>query len=284
MTTTKSRFDPAAHLTKQGWKGKGTALKHGHITRPIAVVQKKSLSGIGKDRDEAAPFWDQIFASTAATLFTTPTESASPTPSGSPGPSAWATLSHLDAGRPQPTPKVRQRVELRVQINQESARRGLYSRFVRGVELKQEEPKWEQEVPGLESQVIDAGPSQYAELEGKNSERGKESKEEKRARKEERARRKAEREERRQRKAANTIAETESKQDTAKSPADNLDTEVQPSKDKSTLQGKVAKATHDDIEGGSEKVKRKRRKDEESGLDTKKKKKKGREGDKMSNR
>ena len=73
-----TKFDPAAHLTKQGWKGKGTgmldltqyslrsqlihvipALKHGHATRPLPVVQKKTLSGIGKDRDEAVPFWDQ---------------------------------------------------------------------------------------------------------------------------------------------------------------------------------------------------------------------------------
>lgn len=35
------------------------ALKNGHATRPLAVVQKKTLSGIGKDRDEAVPFWDQ---------------------------------------------------------------------------------------------------------------------------------------------------------------------------------------------------------------------------------
>lgn len=62
-------FDPADHLAKQGWKGKGTgedvavvlipALRDGHAKRPIAVVQKKTLSGIGKDRDEAIPFWDQ---------------------------------------------------------------------------------------------------------------------------------------------------------------------------------------------------------------------------------
>lgn len=35
------------------------ALKQGHMTRPIAVVQKKTLSGVGKDRDEAVPFWDK---------------------------------------------------------------------------------------------------------------------------------------------------------------------------------------------------------------------------------
>lgn len=70
----KAKFDPEAHLHKQGWKGKGTgelsfhdfadladdaALKAGHATRPLAVVRKKNLGGIGKDRDEAVPFWDK---------------------------------------------------------------------------------------------------------------------------------------------------------------------------------------------------------------------------------
>lgn len=73
-------MDTAEYLTSQGWKGKGTgkwsfsgfgcptssspvtpwpALKHGHVTRPLAVVQKKTLGGVGKDRDEAVPFWDK---------------------------------------------------------------------------------------------------------------------------------------------------------------------------------------------------------------------------------
>jgi hypothetical protein len=78
-------FDPNQHLLSQGWQGKGTgesslevcssrefgsvshrrlvdllpALKDGHATRPIAVVQKKTLAGVGKDRDESTPFWDQ---------------------------------------------------------------------------------------------------------------------------------------------------------------------------------------------------------------------------------
>jgi nucleolar protein TMA23 len=79
VDTKNKRFDPAAHLTKQGWKGKGTgqccypqlwltslgiqltrlALKDGHATRHIATVKKNTLSGIGKDRDQAIPFWDQ---------------------------------------------------------------------------------------------------------------------------------------------------------------------------------------------------------------------------------
>lgn len=52
-------IDGHAYLVKQGWGGKGTGLRHGAIARPVTVTQKKTLSGVGKDRDEAFPFWDQ---------------------------------------------------------------------------------------------------------------------------------------------------------------------------------------------------------------------------------
>jgi hypothetical protein len=45
-----------------------SALKQGHATRPLAVVQKKNLSGIGKDRDEAVPFWDQYVHSSLSLI------------------------------------------------------------------------------------------------------------------------------------------------------------------------------------------------------------------------
>jgi hypothetical protein len=52
-------LDGHGYLVSQGWKGKGTALREGAISRPIAIAQKKTLGGVGKDRDEAFPFWDQ---------------------------------------------------------------------------------------------------------------------------------------------------------------------------------------------------------------------------------
>lgn len=52
-------LDVAGHLSSFGWQGHGTALRDGAITRPLLVAQKKSLAGLGKDRDEAFPFWDQ---------------------------------------------------------------------------------------------------------------------------------------------------------------------------------------------------------------------------------
>ncbi|KIY45591.1 hypothetical protein FISHEDRAFT_76440 [Fistulina hepatica ATCC 64428] len=53
-------LDSHSFLVAQGWAGKGVGLRHGAISRPIPISQKKSLSGVGKDRDEAFPFWDQL--------------------------------------------------------------------------------------------------------------------------------------------------------------------------------------------------------------------------------
>ncbi|KAK7681574.1 hypothetical protein QCA50_015307 [Cerrena zonata] len=58
-------LDGHAYLVSQGWAGKGSGLRHGAIAKPIAVTQKKTLSGIGKDRDEAFPFWDHVFSAAA---------------------------------------------------------------------------------------------------------------------------------------------------------------------------------------------------------------------------
>ena len=59
-TFSKMPLDGHAHLVSQGWAGKGSGLRQGAINRPVVVAQKKTLSGIGKDRDEAFPFWDQL--------------------------------------------------------------------------------------------------------------------------------------------------------------------------------------------------------------------------------
>ncbi|KIJ64550.1 hypothetical protein HYDPIDRAFT_28490 [Hydnomerulius pinastri MD-312] len=40
--------------------GKGTGLRKGAIDKPLAIPPKKTLAGLGKDRDEAFPFWDQL--------------------------------------------------------------------------------------------------------------------------------------------------------------------------------------------------------------------------------
>lgn len=52
-------LDGHAFLVNQGWEGAGNGLRNGSISRPIIIPQKRTLAGIGKDRDEAFPFWDQ---------------------------------------------------------------------------------------------------------------------------------------------------------------------------------------------------------------------------------
>lgn len=52
-------LDGHSYLVAQGWSGKGNGLRKGAISKPITVNQKKTLAGLGKDRDEAFPFWDQ---------------------------------------------------------------------------------------------------------------------------------------------------------------------------------------------------------------------------------
>lgn len=54
-------LDSHEYLTKQGWKGKGTALRSGGIAKPLNVTQKRTLAGLGKDRDEAFPFWEHVY-------------------------------------------------------------------------------------------------------------------------------------------------------------------------------------------------------------------------------
>lgn len=52
-----------AYLTSYGWTGSGTGLRNGAIDKPLTIPPKKNLSGLGKDRDEAFPFWDQSVCS-----------------------------------------------------------------------------------------------------------------------------------------------------------------------------------------------------------------------------
>ena len=61
-------LDGHEYLTKRGWAGKGTALRSGGISRPITVKQKTTLSGLGKDRDEAFPFWEHVFEASINTI------------------------------------------------------------------------------------------------------------------------------------------------------------------------------------------------------------------------
>ena len=64
-------LDGHSYLVSQGWEGSGNGLRQGSISRPLAIPQKRNLAGLGKDRDEAFPFWDQLSVSTAFYLLKT---------------------------------------------------------------------------------------------------------------------------------------------------------------------------------------------------------------------
>ncbi|KAF8158359.1 hypothetical protein B0H34DRAFT_797760 [Crassisporium funariophilum] len=61
-------LDGHSYLVAQGWSGVGTGLRQGAISRPLAIPQKKTLAGLGKDRDEAFPFWDHLFSAAAKSI------------------------------------------------------------------------------------------------------------------------------------------------------------------------------------------------------------------------
>lgn len=52
-------LDGHSYLVNRGWRGVGKGLREDAISKPVVIPQKKTLAGLGKDRDEAFPFWDQ---------------------------------------------------------------------------------------------------------------------------------------------------------------------------------------------------------------------------------
>ncbi|KAL4251810.1 hypothetical protein ABKN59_004631 [Abortiporus biennis] len=150
-------IDGHAYLVSQGWQGKGSGLRHGAISRPIAVTQKKTLAGIGKDRDEAFPFWDHVFSAAAdkiklklANSDDEDSDNTDEPPStdlrrtqtgiisnrrpiqGTPAISGTSTPSDPSSSSGASTP----RLSLLAAAKQEAARRTLYSMFYRGPIMK----------------------------------------------------------------------------------------------------------------------------------------------------
>ncbi|KZP33468.1 hypothetical protein FIBSPDRAFT_847394 [Athelia psychrophila] len=137
-------LDGHSYLVAQGWSGKGTGLRQGAISRPLAIPQKKTLSGLGKDRDEAFPFWDHLYTAAASTI---KIKVDSDDEDGSGDSSLPAGLKRTSTGilsnrRPatgcmpdsgSTTPEVETpRFSLLSNAKREAAKRGLYSRFFKG--------------------------------------------------------------------------------------------------------------------------------------------------------
>ncbi|KAH9841423.1 uncharacterized protein C8Q71DRAFT_328828 [Rhodofomes roseus] len=164
-------IDGHAYLVNQGWGGKGTGLRQGAISRPVAVTQKKSLAGVGKDRDEAFPFWDHVFEAAAMSIqvkiqnddddsdsedTSTPTFELQRTKTGiisnrrpktgMPALPGTATPDSQASGSGSVTP----RLSVMAAAKQEAAKRILYANFFRGPVLGPNEPL---EVAQSESQT-----------------------------------------------------------------------------------------------------------------------------------
>ncbi|KEI37021.1 uncharacterized protein L969DRAFT_90082 [Mixia osmundae IAM 14324] len=140
-------FSPAGYLQAQGWQGAGQGLQAGSRAKPITLIKKKDQSGLGKDRDEAYPWWDDVFANVAKKIPSKPAVSAgavSPqsnarrhtTVTGliSPLPAPATSHSGLStAGTSIPSASVQ--LDVIAQAKRAGAKAHLYSRFSRGATL-----------------------------------------------------------------------------------------------------------------------------------------------------
>ncbi|KAH7340663.1 hypothetical protein B0J17DRAFT_652357 [Rhizoctonia solani] len=145
-------LDGQTHLVKQGWKGAGHPLKTGGRSRPVVIAQKKTLGGIGKDRDESFAFWDHLYDVAAKTIKLKLPEDESPTDNDkeiqTPTTQLHRTRTGILSNRrptalltpsssksPTPPPSSASIISL---AKKEAARRTLYSRFLRGPVITQE--------------------------------------------------------------------------------------------------------------------------------------------------
>ncbi|GJE88279.1 hypothetical protein PsYK624_043620 [Phanerochaete sordida] len=171
-------LDGHDYLVRQGWEGKGSGLRHGAISRPVIVAQKKNMGGIGKDRDEAFPFWDHVFNAAASAIKvkcydsdSEDTESSTPAvafqktktgiisnrrpTSGTPALSGTATPSEDPSASSSGTSTPR--LSVLAAAKQQAARRMLYSMFFRGpvlgTEILEEKIEALVEASGSEARV-----------------------------------------------------------------------------------------------------------------------------------
>lgn len=150
-----------SYLVAQGWKGTGKALREGAINRPVVIAQKKTLAGVGRDRDEAFPFWDHVFTVTATSINVKlcnddDNESVDTLPSGSSTP-LDRTSTGILSNKPKkvglsvletPTALQSTRLSIVALAKREAARRALYSRFFRGPALSPDAETGVPLVPG----------------------------------------------------------------------------------------------------------------------------------------
>jgi hypothetical protein len=61
-------FNPSAYLATLGWSGPGNGLTATSRKTPITILKKNNTFGIGRERDNSHPWWDDLFNSIALKL------------------------------------------------------------------------------------------------------------------------------------------------------------------------------------------------------------------------
>ncbi|KAG8935542.1 hypothetical protein FRC02_007686 [Tulasnella sp. 418] len=144
-------IDAGGYLASRGWKGKGKPLRANSIAKPVILSQKKSLSGVGRDRDDQFAFWDHIYSVSAQTisikLHSDEEDDTGASPSPDPGIIQRTHTGIISHRRPHInssgscTPimvngpesgSVTPKLSVMALARREAAKRGLYSRFYRG--------------------------------------------------------------------------------------------------------------------------------------------------------
>ncbi|KAG6335561.1 hypothetical protein ID866_3524 [Astraeus odoratus] len=143
-------LDGYTYLTSYGWTGRGSGLRKGAIEKPISIPQKRNLAGVGKDRDEAFPFWDHLFTAASKAIaikVTSDDEEDEDDPSKNDAsdiartstgiisnrrPVNGTPASETTSGMTTPDPITDPRLSLIAIAKREAAKRGLYSKFFRG--------------------------------------------------------------------------------------------------------------------------------------------------------
>ncbi|BGP43669.1 hypothetical protein JCM10449v2_007714 [Rhodotorula kratochvilovae] len=134
---TASKFDSATFLRGLGWNGPGSSLNNSAAGRakPVTVAQKKTLSGVGRDRDTSFAWWDAVFTSVAQKVGGDKTEQQRTTSTGilshRPPPPTGSAYEPLSDSQ-----KSGLNLDAMAAVKLELARRQLYSGFLRGSVLQ----------------------------------------------------------------------------------------------------------------------------------------------------
>ncbi|KAG1751182.1 hypothetical protein EDB19DRAFT_1675824 [Suillus lakei] len=151
-------LDGHGYLASYGWSGKGTGLRTGAIDRPLAIPKKRNLAGVGKDRDEAFPFWDHLYSAATKAITIKIIDDDDDDDDDQNEDSSGSTTLQLKrtatgiisnrrplsgtpaSGTSTPDTVAYPRTSILTIAKREAARKGLYSRFFRGPTLAPDDP------------------------------------------------------------------------------------------------------------------------------------------------